>query len=322
MRVWRPRAGRWGLILIVMLAFAAEASAQIKQERKLPQLAGYNLLPAMTVPDPFITTYIRSATGFGVALDITIPVYDRDGNVVDTLDGDLAFLLLGFEYQQALTRWLSLRLGVEGLARVGVNAESVLAQGISAVRAFDLGATIRLWHNRNAILSLVGSVRNSRLIGVDIIGFVQKVIKDDGIADKSDLLRKQSALSYSGGVRFGLGLGKGFGLTLLAEGGSAESIAVEGGREGTYTFAGTVSFDINAVMPLPVGLLFGYTQSNFPVSGDDIAKSVRTWVAKVAYTGREEFSVGAEFNFFQAPLVRSPDTLEAASAFLTLRYFF
>ena len=48
---------------------ASEADQEIKQDRKLPILDGHRFIPSSTVPDPFITTYLRSNTGFGLLLD-------------------------------------------------------------------------------------------------------------------------------------------------------------------------------------------------------------------------------------------------------------
>ncbi len=66
-----------------------------------------------------MTSYLRTAAGLGIALGLEVPVENLDGGLIGTLEGDLAFLTLEFEYQQAVARWLALRAGVSGAAPGG-----------------------------------------------------------------------------------------------------------------------------------------------------------------------------------------------------------
>ncbi len=77
------------------------ADQEIVQDRKLPILDGHRFIPTSTVPDPFVTSYLRSNTGFGLLLDANIPVLTA-ADTVAVLQGDIAFAVLGFEYQQAI----------------------------------------------------------------------------------------------------------------------------------------------------------------------------------------------------------------------------
>jgi hypothetical protein len=67
-------------------------------------------------PDPFITTYLRSNTGFGLLLDARLPVL-TEADTIAVLEGDIAFALLAFEYQQAIVDFLAVRIGFTGGAR-------------------------------------------------------------------------------------------------------------------------------------------------------------------------------------------------------------
>ncbi len=68
------------------------------------------------MPDPFITTYLRSNTGFGLLLDARLPVL-TEADTIAVLEGDIGFALLAFEYQQAIVDFLAVRIGFTGGAR-------------------------------------------------------------------------------------------------------------------------------------------------------------------------------------------------------------
>ena len=121
---------------------------EIVQNRKLPILDGHRFIPNSTVPDPFITSYLRSNTGFGFLLDAKIPVL-TEADTVAVLQGDIAFALLGFEYQQAIVDFLALRIGFGGAIRTGTNGETLIAEGLNASYSFGVGVTGRVFHTED-----------------------------------------------------------------------------------------------------------------------------------------------------------------------------
>jgi len=284
-------------------------------------LGGHSFVPSATIPDPFITTFLRSAPGFGLALKSDILIYDTAGNEIARVDGDFTYLLLNFEYQLSLSQVVALHADVDGWARLGTDARSLLAQGIQAVTGFGLGARVRLWGNERSTLTAVADARWSNITATDIIGFAKDIIDGGGVLDTLSLSKSTSSGVFDAGLRYGYGVSPFFGFTVLANGGTAERLDADG-REGVFTLGATGSFDFAKISSVPMGLLLGHTYSNYPVDGTLGIESVNTTVFKVAYTGREDFSVGLEVTLRNAPLTANDESIEAMIGFLTLRYFF
>jgi len=59
-----------------------------------------------------------------------------------------------------------------------------------------------------------------------------------------------------------------------------------------------------------------------PADGDLRIESLNGTVCKVAYTGRDDFSVELEGTLRHAPLTANDDSVQALYGYLTLRYFF
>jgi hypothetical protein len=150
---------------------------EIVQDRKLPILDGHRFIPTSTVPDPFITSYLRSNTGFGFLLDAKIPVI-TEADTIAVLQGDIGFAVLGFEYQQAIVDFLALRIGFGGAIRTGTNGQTLLAEGLNASYAFGFGITGRVFRTEDFLLSVAAEYESSKLIAMDPFGFAQRVAEE------------------------------------------------------------------------------------------------------------------------------------------------
>ena len=220
-----------GLLLVVPVVAVAQAPLDDNSRRLLN---GYYFIPSTDVASPFVTSFVRSATGVGVAVGLTVPIEDLDGNVVDAIGGDLAFLILDFQYQQAITKWLALRAGFVGSARVGTDEQSLLTQGITSVYGFDLGATAQLLQTRSFLLSAVVNYTNNQIYAIAPFDFVKSVI-DSGFDPGGDnnLLQSGSVGLTSGGLRMAFAPSDWIGFTALAEAGIGERFIEEAGTRGS-----------------------------------------------------------------------------------------
>jgi len=101
----RSRVGATISWWVVATMFASTLQAQARGEddpvRRLPRLGNHRFVLSTTFPDPFIATYVRSMTGAG-AVKGDIPVDTTGLGTATSRTGTSAFLVLGFEYQQAL----------------------------------------------------------------------------------------------------------------------------------------------------------------------------------------------------------------------------
>jgi len=112
-----------------LVVFLAGSAAWAQNPGRV--LNGHRFIPSEQIATPFVTSYIKTATGGGAAFDLKTPFIDVNGDTLGTLEGNVAFMNLAFQYQQKVTDWLALRGGFTGSARVGIDEQSMLAQGTS-----------------------------------------------------------------------------------------------------------------------------------------------------------------------------------------------
>ena len=88
---------RRSLLTFALLALCA---SYLPAQEPGRELNGFEFIPSRIVADPFAITYFGTITGGGMAFDLKTPFVDLDGDTIGTLTGDVAFMALGFEYQQ------------------------------------------------------------------------------------------------------------------------------------------------------------------------------------------------------------------------------
>jgi hypothetical protein len=306
---------------------------EIVQDRKLPILDGHRFIPTSTVPDPFITSYLRSNTGFGLLLDANIPVLTA-ADTVAVLQGDIAFAVLGFEYQQAIVDFLSLRIGFGGAVRTGTNGETLIAEGLNASYSFGVGVTGRVFHTEDLLLSVAADYQSNKIIAVDPFGFAQRVAEECGdlpeedvaqciLDTEEDLLVSGRASELTGGARAAWSPIDWFGLRGRVELGAGDVSDAESDF-GTFilNLGLLADFDLLDVTPVPLGFMLGFDGQIFGGRGSDLAESATRYTAGLFYTGRKEFSVGVEGIFGRVDLTQSDENVDSITVNLRLRYFF
>src|SRR5829696_3328814 len=158
------------LLAAVLLTLPAALAAQEEPENAPPPmdttgcrrcLSGHRFVVSSLVADPFVTTHFRSGLGGGFASGLSAPFRNLDGEVIDSVGGDIGFVTLDLEYQYAAWRWLGLRVGASVLARVGTSAQSLLASGASVLAGTSFGLTGRVW--RGASGEVTGAAQNALL---------------------------------------------------------------------------------------------------------------------------------------------------------------
>jgi hypothetical protein len=299
-----------------------ETEELIKRKRRLPYLNGHTYIASSTMPDtPFITTYFQNSTGIGRAIGLDIPLYNSKGEVIKTVDGDLTYMLLEVSYQQALNEWLAVWLKGAGVGRVGLNAESVLSKGITAVGALELGGLARILSKDKFMLSGALSLRHNKLIGVDIIGFAKNTLHT-GIIDESKLLKRIPSWRFKGGLRFAYAINDLLGFIVATDWGRGDDLDGQDKNDTVFDIGGLVSLDLNTRTKLPIGLLLGYGHTSYPESSGDILENVGVITFRIAYTGSREFSLGLEFSYASAPLKEFDESLNYGAAHINLQYYF
>ena len=317
---------------VLLLWFGAPLPAQeIIQDRRLPVLEGHRFIPTSTVPDPFITTYLRSNTGFGLLLDASFPVI-TEADTVGVVEGDIAFALLSFEYQQAIVDFLALRIGFGGAVRTGTNGGTLLAEGLDARYAFGIGVTGRLFRTERFLLSAVADFSSNKLIAMDPFGFARRVADEceeapdvaECILDTEEsLVQSGRSTAFAVGGRAAWSPIAWFGLRGRAELGAGDAFDPEGDLGTTIVNLGMVAdIDLIELTPVPLGFLLGFDAELFGSRGGDIAQSSTQYDLGLFYTGRKEFSVGVEAIFGSVALTQSDESVDSLTINLRIRYFF
>ena len=314
------------LALLVGAAVAASArSAVAQQPSNHRTFGGHSFIPSSNVGDPFLGTYIQTLTGGGRALDLQVPIYDLDSNLIATESGNIAFFMLGLGYQQQLAKWVVLRATVTGAARLGTNHVALLAEGASAVYGGTFGATFRLVQKQRFLLTAIAETRSNALYAIDPLSFVRNAIEGGTTDSTTGLLEKGTNWRLVGGVRTAYAFAPWIGITGAAEFGPATRFfADDRGEKNTsqLSLGGTVSVDLDPGTHVPIGFVGSVRYQSENDRADDIVGRQATFGLGVFYTGRDDLSLGLETAFQRFSQRDLEGHVNAAQVRLVLRYDF
>ena len=312
----------WVWIAAVALALpvvAPAASAQEAPEANARNLNGHNFIPSARLFDPFIVTYVRNNTGVGTAMDVVSRVENLEGETVE-LVGDVTFLGIGFGYQQRLADWVAAYIDVGGGGRFGTAVESIVSTGLNAYVDFKLGAKFRLWHNQRFYLSANLDYANTGVSSVNVLNWVRNVV-DSGELTDSTLVTSGSTGSARGGLNLAYSPAPWLGLTGVTLFGLGNAV---GDLDSEFAFEGSIAADIDfgAISKVPIGLLLAFNSNSFTQQGGDITTSIDSFIWGIFYTGRDDFSIGLEFQNAKLPLRGEEESIRSSEMSINLRYWF
>ena len=294
--------------LVTALAFAvlpattagAQASAQSAQSsaQSSPSchrcLNGFRFVPSSVVDEPFTNTSFENATGGGMALNLNVPVRKLDGDTIGTLNGNIGFFLLDFEYQKSVAKWLALRVGVNGIGRLGTSLEALVASGISAAMGGFIGATVPVWSKPNFLISAVADLKNNKQWDVDPYSFAKDVV-DSGYNDttKAVLLSSERVNRWSFGLRGAWAVKPWMGLTANIEPGGADGEV--SGNKSLSTFGALAGFDLHKLWDVPISTTLAYRVRTGSGKSGNISGGYRSAQLGVYYNALREVLIGGDF---------------------------
>ena len=295
--------------------------AQEKQ-KSLPVLGGHHFLISAEVPDPFITSYIRNATGGGIAFNVQNLLTDSSGDTILNAEGNIAFLQLGFEYQGALADWVALRVGFEGAARVGTSLESLLGNGVSAVYGYFLGGSFRLAQTEKIALTATADFTGNSITDVGILALVQEAIDTGELPDSTEVVETGTDKAAVGGARFAWAASRLIGVRLDGSIGIADLFRSSEDTKFSFLAGGAVGFNFHDTSNVPLGLLAFFKAANFSPGASNIADAIYTGGVEVDYTGYDDLGLGLTFAWSRIPVANSDVTINTFNAAINLRFFF
>jgi hypothetical protein len=320
----------WRGALLLALCFLIPATALAQSAAPTPEdfsprysrrLGGLFFIPSGRIADPFVTTHVRTATGAGVANGFQAPFIDTDDTTLGTLEGDIAFVALDFEYQQNLFEITSLRLALLGTARAGTSDQSLLATGVTAVYGLQFQGKVQIIRRSKWLLTGMLDLSGSNLFGINPLEFAQ------GIVD-SGLTKENSLVQESNTARATLGLGAAYaptnwlGFTLIPNFGAVEPFGSSSYDKTVFRLEATGTFDLGQLSSVPLGLLVTFQHDSFPSGGSDIVDDIQSYGFALAYTGRDEFSISLESLNGTLKLEGAERNSLAKQLLLNIRYYF
>jgi len=313
-----PISGPLAVAVLVCGAGVLGAQEQGHGVLKRPAIAGHTFLSSDAVPDPFVRSYVRQSLGMARALDLSYPLGIIGEDTLALLEGDLTYAVLEFEYQHAVKHWLAARGRFNLRSRVGTEGTSLLTAGVQFNTGFEFGWLIRLLESDRVVVSLSADVSNRSFTVVNLAQFARDII--NGVPEPV-LTDKVPTVRGSGGLRFGWGVSRLFGLTAAFDGGYGDATRRDERARFVYSAGATLDFDLGAVTSVPIGVGLTYNQTSV-FQNVSTESAQRTAVVRVGYTGRPDFMIGLDAI---GNIVRDIDvagTVKAFGVILTMRYYF
>lgn len=256
-------------------------------------LDGFRYLPSSIVGDAFATTHFENATGGGMALNLNVPVRNAEGATIDSLSGNIGFLLVDFGYQKRLAKWLGLHGGITAAGRIGTSIEAVAASGASAAFGWTLGATVPVLDRQTFLVSAVGDYRHNTQYDINPFEFAQQIINDGyGQGAKDTLLTSGGVNRWSLGGRGAWTVAPWIGLNAEVEVGAVDQ---SDDNKSVTSFGAQASIDFVKRSQVPVGVTLAYHGQSGSGRTGSLSGGYRSGELGLYYTGRPDFVIGGSF---------------------------
>ena len=309
------------VVVVLALAFAAGAAAQEPASSDERELNGHRFIPSARLPDPFVTTHARFRTAGGIAdgfqAKYQVPIVDT----VKISTGDIGFFGLDFEYQQNLWERFSVRLSLEGNARVGVDNQSVLASGLSSAYGTEIEGKYRILRRSQMVLTGHLLFSDKDLYGLSPLQFAKGIAEDgfdenDKLVVEGDLNRLLLGPSAAWAPENWLGV---TGHVLV---GPADPFDDTTSGETAVRTGITGDVDFKPLGWWPIGLMLGYDWDSFPEADNDVVEGVHSFTFAGVFTGRDDFSIGLEITHSTIKQKDLTDEFGSNIFSLNSRYYF
>lgn len=302
--------------------YSSTDTLHLRTSKRLPILNGFRFVPSDIVKDPFINTYFRINAGAGLALDLQTEIKNFNGTVIDTISGDLTYILAEVEFQYAVNDWLSFNAMYGGSGRLGSNTYTLLSEGISYTVGYNLGSKVRLINKNDFVLSVNANYSSTQLALYSIYDYIKRAVQNYGDTTvKNDLLVKDDInnllvstnaayapnnwLGFLGNV--GLGFGKPF------------EQKVRGNLK--VGFAASVDFLNVKHINFPIGILASARYTAFSEMGEN-SDNLFTYGLRIGYTGHKDFDIGVEAGYSKLTNKKNDFKIESVQYAAKVRYYF
>lgn len=306
----------WGLSFCLLALMAGTSLAD-----GLPTLGEHEFVPATNIREPFIKTYLQSTVTLGKAMNMSVPVFDlSDSTIIGTAQSNLLVAGLGFSYQHAPKEWLAVDIGMFTVGRVGTSTSTLLAEGVTGAFGFNMGWMVRMYESETFLLSGSVGLSTRKATYINLLDWAEGLVAGETGPD-NPLVRSVSSLRGSGGLHFGWGLSRRFGMLGALKLALGESMTGLGENKWSSDLRLGMSYnsihDLN--LPIGVSVVGGYLDDD--ERGFKEGNNVWFWSTRLGYQGRQDFSVGLDL---KTSYIKGtgPTTLQVTMLGIDLRYYF
>ena len=295
----------------------------LRTYKLLPILNNFRFIPSDVIDNPFITTYVKTSVGAGAAVDLKSYVKDLQGNVLDTLSGQLSFVSMNIVFQLAITNWLALNGSFGGSGRLGNNAYTILTSGISYATGYKLGAKLKIWKNDQMMLSGNVDYSSSKIFLYSIYDFVKDVVESGGIdsSSRDNLLEKDDVSSTILSLNYAYAPTDWCGILAVSGWGLGQTFKNKDKGNFRLGLAAAIDFDNIKYIGFPIGLLASVKYNSFSESGENTTNVV-TYGLRIGYTGHKDFDIGIESTQQSLNYRLSDDKINTILTAIKVRYYF
>jgi hypothetical protein len=301
----------------------SQDSSLLRTHKNLPILNGFRFIPSDVVKDPFINTFIKLNIGSGAALGLESYVRNLQGNVFDTLSGDLSYINGEIEFQYAINNWLAVSGNYNGSGRLGNNAYTILTSGISYTTGYGLAGKIKIWQNEKMFLSGSIEYSSNKVSLYSFYDFVKMVYETGGNLDsaKNSLLQKENLPQTLLNLNYAYAPTNWFGFLGVAGFGVGKSF--ERKDRGNIRLGAAASIDFLNVkyIHFPIGILASVRYNKFSETGENI-DNLLTYGFRIGYTGHKDFDIGIENTYQNLNYSKSDQKVKTLLTSFKIRYYF
>jgi hypothetical protein len=262
-------------------------------------LGGHHFLPSLIVGDPFVDTYFESVfavgtvTGTGPGFTL---VQDASGHYsakqMGTFDVSLAALEQHFAGQMGLTPWWSIRIQGGGSFLAATNGTTGLSVGVLIAYSATIGTTLSVPIGSSTRIGATFDVDVNHSFSLDLLGTIVRSVQA-GMLDTSQMISETNTMTVRPGLAAAFGIHKGVGLVLAAQylhSSIDTQRLIQPGNEGTIEPGAVLSFDLNALASIPIGIGLSYSPS-IPLNGGSVWHG---FDGGLYYNGNRDLALGIE----------------------------
>lgn len=285
-------------------------------------LNDHTFMPNLYTGDAFVTTNIRSTTGFGSTVGLSLPLYDFKGNFIKDVETSLGYFVLELQYQQAIAEKFTLHVAFSGAVRSGTTAVSLLSEGVNASYGLVAGVGYQIAREKNWSLMAGVDLSKSSLILLTPYDWAKKLIDSEGKDTTAVLINDVGRLNVMANGRWAWTPSPSWGVqTLLGLGyAGANDVSTEGRFLGVASVSG--EYDLQPESEIPIGVQFSYKYSSSTGRDQEVAAAQSVYVLGLFYTGRRQFSVGFTTSYVQLNRAFGTEPIRALIGNINLRYDF